>query len=77
MQRPSFRVALGSVLILAAAACGTATDGETTSTPEIALAPTGSTATSTTVRTTSTVAGTLVHEGDEVYGGVATTMRRT
>ena len=58
MQRPSFRVVLGSVLILVAAACGTAADVETTSTQEIALAPTGSTATSTTVTTTSTVADT-------------------
>jgi plastocyanin len=57
MQLPSSRVALGSVLILVAAACGTATDVETTSTLEIAQAPTAST-TSTIVTTTSTVTDT-------------------
>lgn len=53
MEAPTFRLVLGSVLILVASACGDSTGGETTSTPGIEAAVTESTASATTLTTTS------------------------
>ncbi len=53
MEAPTFRLVLGSVLILVASACGDSTSGETTSTPGIEPAVTESTVIAATVTTTS------------------------